>query len=362
MLSQKKLSNNTKNSGTLFRQFPQTRYQGSKLKLLSWLKEVFNSLSFDTVLDGFSGTGVVSYLLKNLKKNVTSNDILASNHIIAQALVVNQTETLTQRKIKYLMNNHKGLSYDSLIQDVFEEIYFIPEENLWLDRVVQNLHNTDLSVFEKSIAFYGLFQACLIKRPYNLFHRANLYMRIATVSRSFGNKVTWDRSFEEYFPLFINQANQAIINIGEGHRAFNRDIFNLDTDYDLVYLDPPYLNLRGIGANYRSFYHFLEGLINYGDNWKSKIDYKTKNRRLKSIYNPWNDPKANLDCFERLFKKFRNSIIVLSYRDPGLPSIQLLQSLLESYKKKVNLFTKPYNYALSIPKNKGQEIILIGTD
>jgi len=53
--------------------------------------------------------------------------------------------------------------------------------------------------YEQAIAYFALFQACIIKRPYNLFHRKNLYVRMAKVKRSFGNKKTWDSSFEEMF-------------------------------------------------------------------------------------------------------------------------------------------------------------------
>jgi len=46
--------------------FPKTRYQGSKRKILPWMHSVFKKLEFDTVLDGFGGTGVVSFLLKKI--------------------------------------------------------------------------------------------------------------------------------------------------------------------------------------------------------------------------------------------------------------------------------------------------------
>jgi hypothetical protein len=44
--------------------------------------------------------------------------------------------------------------------------------------------------YKRAIAYSALCQACLAKRPYNLFHRANLYMRTQDVERSFGNKTT----------------------------------------------------------------------------------------------------------------------------------------------------------------------------
>ena len=68
------------------RSFPTTRYQGSKRRLLPWLGEELSGLDFDTALDLFSGTASVSYLLKALGKEVTSNDQLSFNREIAEAL------------------------------------------------------------------------------------------------------------------------------------------------------------------------------------------------------------------------------------------------------------------------------------
>ncbi|OOB79213.1 MAG: hypothetical protein BEN18_04765 [Epulopiscium sp. Nuni2H_MBin001] len=59
--------------------FPTTRYQGSKVKLRSWIWENIKDISFDTALDLFGGTGCIGYMLKNKGKNVIYNDILKFN-------------------------------------------------------------------------------------------------------------------------------------------------------------------------------------------------------------------------------------------------------------------------------------------
>lgn len=61
---------------------PTTRYQGSKRSILLWIYENLKSLPFDTVLDGFGGTGSVSYLFELMNKKVTFNDILPSNYAV----------------------------------------------------------------------------------------------------------------------------------------------------------------------------------------------------------------------------------------------------------------------------------------
>lgn len=46
--------------------FPSTRYQGSKSKLVDWIKYYTQGLKFDSVLDAFGGTGSVAYMYKKL--------------------------------------------------------------------------------------------------------------------------------------------------------------------------------------------------------------------------------------------------------------------------------------------------------
>jgi hypothetical protein len=45
-------------------EYPSTRYQGSKAKILNWIWSNIESLEFETCLDAFGGTGSVGYFLK----------------------------------------------------------------------------------------------------------------------------------------------------------------------------------------------------------------------------------------------------------------------------------------------------------
>ena len=57
-----------------------TRYLGSKVKLLEWIweetKPYLEERDSNTIIDAFSGTGVVSYLYKQKGYEVISNDLL----------------------------------------------------------------------------------------------------------------------------------------------------------------------------------------------------------------------------------------------------------------------------------------------
>jgi len=211
------------------------------------------------------------------------------------------------------------------------------------------------------MAWFAIFQAAMAKRPYNLFHRANLYMRTADVRRGFGNKATWDRSFADHFRAAATEANAAVIDSGGCCRAICKDALDVTPGFDLVYIDPPYVNGSGVGVDYRGFYHFLEGLTRY-DEWPGMIDESSKHRRLRPTPDPWGRAATNREMFRRLFDHFRGSQLVVSYRSDGSPSLDELASMLRDVKRRVRVVDGArYQYVLST-KRGTREALLIGTD
>lgn len=340
-------------------QFPSTRYQGSKTKLADWIWEQIADLDFVTCLDAFGGTGTVAYRLKQEGKAVTYNDLLRFNYQFGLALIENNQVCLSADELDWLLAPHAELIYPRFVQDTFSDIYFTDEENARIDRTITNIRQlTDPYNF--ALAFFALCQACIIKRPYNLFHRKNLYIRLADVERSFGNKTTWDTSFEEWFRTFAAEANRAVFDNGQPNRALNSDVLLVSGDYNLVYIDPPYISAQGVGVDYLEFYHFLEGLTMY-EEWDQHIDFRTKHRRLKRRPSAWTDKQQIHSAFEHVFQRFRDSILVVSYRSDGIPSEAELVALLRKYKRRVRAeHYGQYKYVLST-NSESKEILLIGT-
>ncbi|MHA1974610.1 MAG: DNA adenine methylase [Candidatus Hodarchaeales archaeon] len=340
--------------------FPKTRYQGSKRRLLQWFYPQFRKISFETVLDGFGGTGSVSYLFKKMAKQVTYNDVLLSNYYIGLALIENKNVKLDMTNIDELFEKKNDFDYLNIISKNFQDIYFTDSENHELDIIVQNILRIDNS-YKRSLCLYALFQACIMKRPFNLFHRKNLSLRMKKVKRSFGNKKTWDTPIKDLFTRAIKQANNAVYDNKRNNKAYNSDILDIeipDEGFDLVYLDPPYISKKNIGVDYRSFYHFLEGICRYYD-WESLIDNKSKHKRLFPLTNDWTNSKRISRAFESVIKKFQDSKLVISYRSPGVPTIDFIYDILSSYKESVRISKTPYKYALTSKGNKVEEILLI---
>lgn len=354
-----------------FKKFPTTRYQGSKRKILPWIYESLKDLKFHTALDACGGSGSVSYLLKKMGKTVTYNDKLHFNYLIGKAIIENSHEKLLKEDILSLQKSNSGLEYKDFIQTTFKGIYYLNKENVWLDKVVNNIVNMNhyepkILKYKKALAYYALFQASLIKRPFNLFHRKNLDIRTADVKRNFGNKITWERPFKEYLIKFATEANSLVFDSGNKCKALNKSLLDVDPyGYDLIYIDSPYIRKDGSNesSNYFDCYHFLEGLSRYND-WGGMIDYDTRNLRLKNRDSQNDFVEANIhETFEEILLKFRHNKVVLSYKKGGIPSIEFITKTLKKLGKKIHTKSIHYHYALNHQNGdaiKNREVLIIG--
>jgi len=333
--------------------FPSTRYRGSKRKIIPWLWSHFRQLDFSSALDVFGGTGSVSYLLKRMGKQVTYNDYLQFNHLVGLALIENDRIVLSQSDIDAALDP-VPTPPRSFVRDTFKGVYFTDRENKWIDNVVARISSLkgepSALAYKRALLHYALFQSCLIKRPFNLFHRRNLYLRIANVKRQFGNKSSWDKSFGRRFAAFCAEANRSVFEGAKTCRAMRHNALDIpDKSYDLVYIDPPYLTKAGDNetSDYRRSYHFLEGLCDY-DRWDELIDYETPNFRMKQLcHNDWGDTEKNGKAFDALFEKFRRSILVVSYKKFGVPSIDTLIRVFKRHGRRVQSWSRHYKYALN---------------
>lgn len=338
--------------------YPTTRYSGSKRRLLPWLWTHFKSLTFESVLDVFGGTASVSLLFKVHGKQVHFNDILCSSQTIGRALIENNGTIVTDEEVEFVSKAH-GRCYPSFIQDEFRGIYFQDDENKWLDHAVTNI-GAIADVYKRSIILSAVYQACLAKRPYNLFHRANLGMRLAQVNRGFGNKATWDKPFPELVRRYVHEYNAAIFSNGKINRVIGGyNALDMPTNADLVYLDPPYFSDKySSGTDYLNFYHFLEGINDYG-NWPNRIDRSKKHKPIGDVVGAQQFISRNhiYESFEEMLCNYQHSQIALSYRADGIPTANEIKEILSGYDKRVSVYSVTQKYALS--HKSTQELLFV---
>lgn len=338
--------------------FPKTRFQGSKLRFLPFLRSALEPLAFETAVDVFGGTGAVSYLLKRLGRQVHYNDALLSNHASGLALIENGTRKLGSDRARGLFDRAAGAPYESFIRNTFKEIFYLDEENAALDIAAQNIARMQSAV-DRALARHALFQACLMKRPFNLFHRRNLALRTADVKRSFGNKATWERPFPELVIEAALAADAAVFDNGKPNRATALDAALCPLDAELVYLDPPYVRADKASFRYLDGYHFLEGICRYPE-WPALIDTSKRHLPLDLPPSPFEDPRLNGEALEQLLvRAHRARHIALSYREDGQPTIDALVSTLRKLGRKVERFAIDNTYALAVKSSR--EVLLVAS-
>jgi adenine-specific DNA-methyltransferase len=345
---------------------PITRYYGSKRKLVEKIwNEIENlGIEFNSVLDIFGGSAIFSYYAKAKGKRVIYNDIFKFNSFIGKKLIEQTSNELSYERAISLLNPIPGRIYKSTIQENFEGIYFTRSENAQIDNFIQNANNLE-NENQRLSAYYILFQACIIKRPYNLFHRNNLSMRTNYKGGGFGNKKTWERTFEELFARFIVELDEFTFDNGQNNLSVNSNALNCNETADLVYIDPPYFNANRNHTTYHSKYHFLEGLANYNE-IEENIDFT---KPIRSININKSDEFEKSATFllelEKLIIIHQNAIIVVSYRNNGRHTISQISELMIKCKPNYQVHTLDlglYVYALNKSNRFNNEFLVIGTN
>lgn len=333
-----------------------TRFQGSKRRILGWLlQSLTGHLQHPgRVLDGFSGSGVVSYGFASMGWRVTAVDRLWSSYATVLGFAgggASVTEDMTEAIIEH------GLAYEGgPIFSTYRETFFFDDEMRWLEGAAEFIRSLPES--DRGLPFWALFQSALAKRPYNLFHRANLNMRTRAVSRSFGNKTTWDRPFPEHFRKFVNEANSYAL--GPGVRPalpVVGDPVDVPGDYDFVYLDPPYINWRGVCTPYDEYYGFFDILWN--PDLIQQIDRSRPHKPFLRQRSQWEQPTVISEAFRKIIEAHSGTTIAISYRTDGIPAISQLEQLLSQRCATVEVLTTPIQYALSKRKSS-KEVLIIG--
>lgn len=312
-------------------QYPRLRYMGSKYKITPYITSILEQLEFETALDAFCGSGVVSYTLKEMGKKVTANDFLNFPSTIARAVIENSTVRLNPQDVEELLKpNIDGRRF---IQDTFGGLYFPIEDHQFLDSLWSHLPKFD--EYKRSIALSSICLAAARKQPRGVF--------TITDFRYDDGRRSLRTPLKELFIEAVEEYNDTIFDNGKQNKATCKDVFDIDaTQFDLVYLDPPYAPPKD-DADYIKRYHFLEGLSVY---WQDmKIMEHTKTKKIEKRFTPFAYKRTIHDALRRLFDKFKDSIIVMSYSSNSIPNEEELYALLKEVKSDVEVYSVPHKYS-----------------
>lgn len=333
--------------------YPPTRFMGSKRKLLNEIWSVASRFDFDTVVDLFSGSGIVGYMFKSHGKTVISNDYMAMSATFSKAMIENNTVTLTKEEAEKLLI--KTNETDHFVSDTFKDLYYTDDENELIDILRTNIAAID-DQYKKAIAMTALIRACTKKRPRGIF--------TYTGHRYDDGRKDLQKSLSQQFLEAVEAVNNAVFDNKKENKSINGDAMALTVATpDLVYIDPPYYSPLSDNEYVRR-YHFIEGLAR---DWKGvEIQEHTKTKKFKSYPTPFSTKNGAYDAFDKLFSKFSDSILIVSYSSNSLPTQEDMVDLMKKYKSNVEVVPVDYKYAFGnqadakTHRNSVQEYLFIG--
>jgi DNA adenine methylase/adenine-specific DNA-methyltransferase len=333
--------------------YPQLRFMGSKHRLLPWIHRVLSGLSFDTVLDAFSGSGCVSYLFKAMGKEVQSNDFLNLSTTVARALVENPGLTVPDKQIPALQKFDPRRK--RFIEKTFTGIFFTPEDLRFLDLVSWNLKKLE-DRHVQALVLAALIRSCVKRQPRGVFTVAGDLEHYNDGRRDL--RLSLKQHFVEQLAIY----NDATFDNGRENCVTNGDVFAWEGGpVDLVYMDPPYVP-RSDDNCYMKRYHFLEGLSCY---WEGKeIMEETRVKKITKPFTPFSYRRTAIDAFDRMFRQFSDSMLVLSYSSNGFPDLPELRNLMRRYKASVDVFEKAHRYHFgthsAVKRAEVKEYLIVG--
>lgn len=330
--------------------YPPTRFMGSKSKLLDAIWDVSKDFEFTTVLDLFSGSGIVSYMYKCHGKEVTANDYMAMAATFSKALIENNHVILLHDEVDELIHESPN---DGFVERVFAGLYFTDDENRLIDNIRVNVERLN-NPYKRAIAMSALIRACTKKRPRGIF--------TYTGQRYNDGRQDLQKTLEQQFREAVDKINNAVFDNGQNNKSLWSDFLGLnDTHYDLVYIDPPYFTPKSDNEYVRR-YHFVEGLARNWDGVIIQADTKTK--KFKSYPTPFATREGTVAAFRTLFSKYAESILVVSYSSNSQPDKDEMVDLISQVKPNVKVVPVDYTYSFgtrnTVRRNNVQEYLFVG--
>jgi DNA adenine methylase len=322
--------------------YPSTRFMGSKEKLLPHIKAVVEKFDFKSAVDLFAGTGVVGYMFKSMGKKVFSNDYMAMSATFAKAMIENSHIRLSKHDVDSLFRLNKRS--DTYVQDTFKNLYYADKDNAVIDLVRCNIGRIR-DPYKKALALSSLIRACIKKRARGVFTYTGL--------RYDDGRADLLKSMEEQIRNAATMINEAVFDNGTRCKSRFGDAMNAKFTADLVYIDPPYFSPLSDNEYVRR-YHFVEGLAR---EWQGvEMQWHTKTRKFKSYPTPFSSRLGAAEALDRLFNRFKDSIVVVSYSSNSLPTKDEIVHLMAKYKRHVEVIDIDHRYSFANQPHKSDDI------
>jgi adenine-specific DNA-methyltransferase len=326
-------------------------YMGNKRKLLGQIDQIIHMIKLDLgdniiTADAFSGSGIVSRLLKTVSSKLYVNDIAGYSKTLNMCYL-DTPSTAKKKKINELIDSVNKVAHNFKL-DIGESrwisrywapsgeivkkdrVYYTKENGILIDRY-RHLINQIPETYRPYLLAQLIVKSSIHNNTNGQF---SAFYKDERGIGKYGGKKEIDikritSSIKLEYPIF--SPNPCEIDIRQqDSNQWVREI----PPVDLIYLDPPY------NKHPYSIYYFMLDIIN---NWDTTAKIPNTNRGqpknwIKSEYNSINKAKKT---FEDLIKNIKAKFILLSYNNKGIIPISDIEKIL---KTKGKLFTFPLNH------------------
>jgi len=353
--------------------FQSFNYLGSKMKLLDFIKDTVcdytNKSSYKEVTsfaDICSGTGVVSFdVLKGGCNKILTNDIQNYAYVVSSVWSKNGMDIQKLKKIVDGLNDELSKVQEIDLPNVDNldtGSYFIytnyteagPDYRLYLTKM--NGYKTD---YIRTHINRLRERGDLNDKEYRLLLKLLLYA-VSSVSNIASVYGAYLKKYKKVAlkNIVLNWSLvESLVDDDIQHECYNSNISDLlnskdFSDYEVVYMDPPYVANR----SYHDNYHLLETISRY-DN--PKIKGKTGLRELVDTKSKFCSKRDAFEEFKVVLSKIRSRYIFISYSSESVVSKSDMMELLENagwndvkcYEKQYQRFKSNKNSDEKQPKN-----------
>jgi adenine-specific DNA-methyltransferase len=316
-------------------------YLGNKRKLLGKIDDVIKDIKYKlnknyiNSFDGFSGSGVVSRLLKLHSKKLIVNDLEYYCYIINKCYLANLNKMQVkniQEKIDFLNENKKKYKKKGFVEKLYcpkndnnikinERVFFTNKNGKIIDNLRSLINDNDYYSLSSL-----LFKVSVHNNTSGVFK--GFYKNTETKKGQFGGNAqnALKRIKEEItldYPVFSNENNCEIIIKQDNTNLLIKDLDK--ENLDITYFDPPY-NEHPYGSNY-----FMLNCI-------AKNEAPKNISKVSGIPKEWNKSQYNkkqeaLKSLDELIKNTFSKYIILSYSSEGHISYSEIENILKKYGK-----------------------------
>ena len=329
------------------------RYMGTKINLLEFIVPEIIRVTPDNgiVLDIMAGSNAVSYALKEYY-TVYTNDVQEYSKTISDALIVNQSETISRESAlselqryynlnlenKYSLGIFTGtpfLKYFSFFENVYSDTYFSKKQCVDIDAIRYSIEFVN-NKYRKALYLLALMASmCKVQSTPGHFaqympstHHRIIPLQNMDLLEEFYKKC-------DYYSSICFSSKKNMSYCMDFHTLLsNNKVGHVDT----IYLDSPYSQ-----EQYSRFYHILETIVKYDC---PTVNYKAKYREDRFMSSFCYKNKVEQE-FESIFNycKNNNTKLVLSYSNKGLLSVDRLCEIAGKYFSSADLQSINYKHS-----------------